>query len=863
MGDADRWRTAEMKTAAGKFLLAVQSVTSPFKYRVIAGGVTSPTYDVTVLHPPRVTRIDIDYRYPAALGLKPRTETDGGDIYAPAGTEVALHVHVDRPTSSGQIALAEGQSIALARDGATELSASLKVVGDNSYRIAIAGVDGLTSRGDTEYFIRTLEDRPPEVRVLAPAADRTVTKLEEVDIEAQAEDDYGVDRLELVYAVRGGADRVLPFAIPQGGAKVNGRRTLFLEDLGVQPGDFVSYYVRARDVARGRQGAEARSDIYFLEVKPFEQEFALAASQNNAGGGTRDAIDDLVNAQKEVVVATWKLDRRARAAKGAKSEQDIHSVARAEDDLKSRVEHTSNTFRESTMRDPRRPGRGGQAAAPKAGESLAEEDDMAAAGAAMGKAVTSLDALRTAEALSPEMEALNHLLKAQADVKRRQIARQQSGSAGADNNRNYDLSALFDKELQRTQQTNYETRSTTEQPNESKNDLLDEIKKLAERQDELLKRQQELARRRETMSEEEMKRELEKLTREQNELRQRAEELARQQQGQGSPNGDKSGNRMRDVSDAMRDAAAELRRQQPGQATAKGNRALEGLRELERQLQASTPDGRRRAAGEMRLEARQLAGREREIASATAKLGQGETAKDAARKLAGEQDRLAERVRKLQDNLKAAAGDGKSKEPTVQSAGDAARDLERQRLAERIQKSADEMRSGAAQNQSGAQQDIARTLDKVADTLAPDGAARDPESQKLSEQLAKAQGLREGLSAPNPDLARQLQQTRELLEQMRRDDPSAAQAGAGFTFEGRGMTLSAPGTEAFKQDFARWEELRAQATRALEAAESVLSRKLQAKQAHDRLAAGVDDKAPAAYQQQVDKYFKALAEKKQ
>ncbi len=59
------------------------------------------------------------------------------------------------------------------------------------------------------------------------------------------------------------------------------------------------------------------------------------------------------------------------------------------------------------------------------------------------------------------------------------------------------------------------------------------------------------------------------------------------------------------------------------------------------------------------------------------------------------------------------------------------------------------------------------------------------------------------------------------------------------------MTLSAPGTEAFKQDFAKWDDLRRQATRALEGVESSLSKRLQDKEAKDRLAAGVDDKAPA------------------
>ena len=96
---------------------------------------------------------------------------------------------------------------------------------------------------------------------------------------------------------------------------------------------------------------------------------------------------------------------------------------------------------------------------------------------------------------------------------------------------------------------------------------------------------------------------------------------------------------------------------------------------------------------------------------------------------------------------------------------------------------------------------------------------------------------------------------------MRRDDPSFSRGGGGGLHVRRPTSagLSAPGTEAFKQDFAKWEELRRQATQALENVESSLSKKLQAKQAKDRLAAGADDNAPAGYQKQVDSYFKAIA----
>src|SRR6185295_6213102 len=257
-------------------------------------------------------------------------------------------------------------------------------------------------------------------------------------------------------------------------------------------------------------------DIFFLDVKPYEQEFALAQSQGGMPGGGQGAIDDLVTAQKEIVVATWKLDRRTRTANGAKSEQDIKSVSKAEAELKTRVEQTSSTFRESNMRDPRKRqpqrGRGPQPPSPappepKVGETLPEEDDMTAAAGAMGKAVSSLDQLKTADALPPEMEALAHLLKAQADVKRREVMRQQAGAGSGNNRSNYDVSSLFDKELQKQQETNYETKSSTSESRDDANQsALDKIKELARRQDELLKKQEELAKKRAQMTEEELKR---------------------------------------------------------------------------------------------------------------------------------------------------------------------------------------------------------------------------------------------------------------------------------------------------------------------------------------------------------------------
>src|SRR5690606_36892511 len=264
---------------------------------------------------PRVERLDLHYSYPAFTRMAPRDETGGGDIYAPEGTRVSVTVvptTTTAPVERAWIAMRDGTEVPLARDGDV-FTGAIAVAGDTGYRVRLRDTDGLENRDDPEYFVRRLDDRPPDVRIVKPAGDRQVTPLEEVAIEARAEDDHGVAHLELRYSVRGQEWKRVPLRIERGTVAEAGH-TIYLEDLGVAPGDFVTYYAVARDIGRGKRPSEARSDIYFLEVTPFVDEFALAQSQamaNAAGGGQ---MDDLVRLQKDIIAGTWKLQRRADGA---------------------------------------------------------------------------------------------------------------------------------------------------------------------------------------------------------------------------------------------------------------------------------------------------------------------------------------------------------------------------------------------------------------------------------------------------------------------------------------------------------------------------------------------------------------------
>ena len=129
-------------------------------------------------------------------------------------------------------------------------------------------------------------------------------------------------------------------------------------------------------------------------------------------------------------------------------------------------------------------GRGGPAA--PAGDAMVEAIGRAVS--AMVGAYQQLDALKTSDALPHEMTALNELLRAQAEVRRRDVQQQANGTGGAGSNRRQqDLSSLFDRELASEQETNYETPQSreTEQEQQSGDGALDKIRDLARRQDAL------------------------------------------------------------------------------------------------------------------------------------------------------------------------------------------------------------------------------------------------------------------------------------------------------------------------------------------------------------------------------------------
>ena len=337
-GDRAEWQRSPMTVEPGQpgHRYMVLDVSARTDYFVEANGVRSDLFRLDVVDVPYVARIDLEYRFPEYTGLAPQPVEDAGDVAALRGTRVQLRVTTTVPVPSGQLVV-EGEpprALELVADGT--LGGSFEVTRDAFYRIELPSTDGRLQTGSPDYAIDVLDDQPPLIRMLKPGRDAQVTSIEEVFTEVEAEDDFGVAKLELVYSIGGAPEKTVALHGGRPLKQLSAGHTFFLEEHALEPGDFISYFARATDnrSAPGRQ--QSTTDIYFMEVRPFDRDYRQAAEGGGAaaGGG---AGDTLSRQQRQIVAATFKLRRDRARSEPRQLEQDVATLALVQGRLRDQV----------------------------------------------------------------------------------------------------------------------------------------------------------------------------------------------------------------------------------------------------------------------------------------------------------------------------------------------------------------------------------------------------------------------------------------------------------------------------------------------------------------------------------------------
>ncbi len=667
-------RLSMLRAIEGGFEVLLLSVNEPTEYFVEATGIRSPTFSIDVADLPYVDRIDLTYNFPGYTGLQPRTVEDGGDVAALRGTVVELAIEPTMITPGG-VLLIDGEpagDLTLRDDGT--LTARFTVGDASFYAIELARVDNEELvPASPEYRIDVLTDLEPSVSFSRPGRDMPASAIEEVYLEMRADDDYGIGDVRLVYSVNGGEeDTVTVFRA--GGSplrEVSAGHTLFLEEWDLEVGDLVSYYAIARDNRSAGTNRVVTSDIYFLNVRPFDRAYRQAEQQGGGGGGGggQGAETALSETQRQIIAATFNLIRQRDTYAGEEFSENVVSVALAQGRLKDQVTTLLQRMqnRGLTQTDPGF--RDVSAILPKAFE-------------AMERAQAKLGSEELRDALPDEQEALRYLQQAE-ETYESYVQQQESGGGGGGGGQQAadDLADLFELELDKLK-NQYETvqRGQQQQADNQVDELLEELRELARRQEQMAERQQRRAaqnqgggagggdaQRELAEQTEEAARELQRLAREMD--NRELEQTARQ---------------LQQAAEAMRQSAASS----GSQSSAEASSALRRLEDAQRQLQSARSERSRRDAEQAIANVEELQRQQREMISDVRDLPRErgpERQRDIDR-LREQKEQMNDAVAELERGLFDAASAGQADNPeAARRLQEAAKQIGESKLKEKLQ----------------------------------------------------------------------------------------------------------------------------------------------------------------------------------
>lgn len=763
---------------------SVPEVNKEFAYHLEYRGERTRDFKVTVFEHPKLVRSDVDLAFPAYTKLAPKHIEDSRRVSAVEGTRMDFALQLNKPVKSAKLIARDGKKteipLTVSPDKAVATLRDLTPAKSLTYDLQLIDAEGRPNKIASPFVIDVLPNRPPEIRLASPRGDVRPSALEEVAFEGTVLDDFGTASYGLAYAIGGGEPKFIELG-KDGGAKEKKAfsHLLKLEDLGAKADDLVSWFVWADDIGPDGKLRRTQGDLYFGEVRPFDEIFRERQNQDSGdeeqqqGGGGGAQARKLTELQKQIISATWRLQRDGQSKS---YEADAKIVRESQEQALAQAEEAAEE-----ARSPR------------------QQALWKSVTTGMEKAIERLkDAAKEpaplAQALPAEQAAYQSLLKLQG--RETNVTRNKKGGGGggkAGNQRQIDQLDL--KQADKRYETQRQAKSPQSQERREQQAVMNRLQELARRQQDINERLKELQTAlQEAQTEqqrEDLKRRLKRLEEEQRQMLADADEVKqRMDRAENQSSMAQQRQELDQTREDLQKAADAASQGSVAQALASGTRAQRQMQQMRDDLRKQNSNQFADDLREMRNEARELSREQEEVGqkldalanggdkNRRKSLGDSDEKKELGDKLAEHKDRMNKLVEKAQqvseqaentepllsrqlyDSVRKVAGDDanavKQARNEILNSGRMTRDL-----YDRLQKTADSEQGGkvldltrellkdgylpqarqAAQGARGEINELRRGIERAADNVLGDDAEQlklaQSELDQLTDQLRR------------------------------------------------------------------------------------------------------------------------------
>ena len=673
------------------------------KYHVEFADQKSAQHTITVFDYPALVRADVTVTPPAYTKLPAKETKNTQKVSALEGSTLAWRVKVNKPLAASEF-FGEDKTVVELKPSTSDptvLEATMQADKTRKYRLHLVDDRERANKNPPWFTVTVQSNQLAKIEVVFPKRDVQVSALQELSVEARVSDDLGVIKSGAVFNIAGSSKEILfqhPKTAPQ--KKQDVKAQLALETEKARPRQLVSYYFWAEDTGPKGEVRRSMSDMFFADVRHFEDIFREMEAPPSEPGQPKGQTAELVDLQKQVVNATWRIVRDTnggRSMEAAAPDVDV-------------VHQSQGIAMEQTK---------------EAMEMVEDEEIKTALTEAWKSMKDALDPLQQAaedkkrtplnQALTFEQTALEWLHRAQSREHQVMRPKSQQASGAQQANKNQ----IMDLELkQQEQRYEEEKMAGEEQTAEQQENLqvLNRLKELARRQEALAEKMKELenqlAKAKTEEEKNELQNQLQRLQDEQEQLLRDLDDLKeRMDKPENASNMAEAKEQLEQTRDQVVDAAEKLKEEQLADAA---NAATRAQRELEKMQEDFRQKTSKRFAEEMkqlRAESRQAAERQKQISEALENQKTGDETSDTsaslekmlngsqvARQIEEQQGKLKE----LLENMRRISEEAEGNNPLLhRNLYEAVRNAQTGGLEDNLQEARDQARYG---DRSGAQE---------------------------------------------------------------------------------------------------------------------------------------------------------------
>ncbi len=637
----------------------IAAVDQPLKYKIAFAEQESDPYQVTVFEYPKLQQADAKLHFPSYTNQDDKLVQDVRRVSAIEGTEVTLICRLNKPVRDAQLIEDGHEPIVLVADPNEPTTVQTTLTLDRSMRLELKLTDseGRQNRDPAEFVLKALPNRPPDLKLTFPAKDMQVSPIEELNLAANAWDDYGLKRFGLNYNLAGtdGQEIVLAEDAPAK-ERLAKEHVLSFESLAAEPDQLVSYYFWAEDIGPDGERRRTSGDLYFAEVRHFEEIFRQGQQptasqqqqqqQQQQGGGNAQQAQELAELQKQIINALWKIVRRETHDKptekfaddvGLVLESQISALEQTKELAENLQDAQSQTYVDAVQQHMQ--------------ETIVE----------LGASREQASPEKLEPALASAQSAYQALLKLRAREHEVVRSQQQQSSSQSSSSSSSSRSQQQLQQLELNDDDNrYETQQTAspQETQEQREDrqVLNRLRELAQRQNDLNDRVKELqsalAEAQTQAEKEELERQLKRLREEQQQILRNMEELDQRMTEPGNQERmNQERQQLQQARENARQSSEALEEGMVSQAAAEGTRAEQELRELQDEFQRRTANQFQEDVREMQQQARQLEQREKELAENLKEMDQPAEPSNSLRG-DSKRDQIAEGLQQQRQDLK-------------------------------------------------------------------------------------------------------------------------------------------------------------------------------------------------------------------